>query len=93
MRLTRFIPSTLAGIVILASGCAKTDNKQASDSAMTEAPIPATPKGPTNNPAGQTDNYNARTSATHTGAALGTTNDTIARRGAPQPIDTPQKRP
>jgi hypothetical protein len=39
------------------------------------------------------DNYNARTSATDTGAALGTTNDTIARRGAPQPSDTTRKRP
>lgn len=93
MRFTRFIPSTLAGVVILASGCARTDNTQASDSAMTETQRPATPKGPTNNPAGKLDDYNARTSATDTGAALGTTNDTIAQRGAPQPSDTTRKRP
>lgn len=89
----RFVPAALASVVILGSGCARGANSHSADSAASHLAPDTSARSPMSNAAGQTDNYNARTSATDTGAALGTTNDTIASRGAPQPSDTTHKRP
>lgn len=89
----RLLPAALASVVILGSGCARGADSHSADSTASHLAPDTTGKGPSSNATGQTDNYNARTSATDTGAALGTTNDTIARRGAPQPSDTTRKRP
>ena len=97
MRTPRLVPSlvpiVVAGIVILGSGCAKTSPAPGADTTLHRDSTSSVPQNPVNNPAGQTDDNNARTSTTDTGAALGSTNDTIQRGGPPVPRGQTTKRP
>lgn len=63
MRILRLVPVAIAGIVILGSGCAKTDVPAGADSTMNRSNADV-PQNPVNNAVGQTDNNNARTAAT-----------------------------
>jgi hypothetical protein len=85
MRTIRLTPIVVAGIAILGSGCAKTSPPPGADSTLNRATNTNAPQGPMNNAVSTGDNYNARTSTTDSGAALGSTHDSIARMGPPIP--------
>lgn len=91
--ISSFTPIAVAGIFILGTGCAKTSPAPGADTTLHRDSTSSVSQNPENNAVGQRDNYNARTSTTDTGAALGSTNDTIQRGGPPVPRGQTTKRP
>lgn len=87
MRTSRIVPSlapiVVAGVFILGTGCAKTSPAPGADTTLHRDSTSSVPQNPVNNPVGQTDNNNAKSSAVDTGAERGSTNDSIARGGPP----------
>lgn len=90
MRTLRFLPvvtAAVAGIVILGSGCAKTETPPGADSTLNRSNADV-PGNPMNNAVGQTDDNNVRTAATDS-AVRGA--DSTRKGTRPKPGDSTRR--